>query len=79
MKNTNDGFELSEADLRLRGAGDILGSQQSGFNILRFSDFSENGHLLELASKIAEGIDTNDDRAKLVCDIFNRLEQDVIA
>ena len=31
MTNTNDGFEVVEVDLKLRGAGDLMGTKQSGF------------------------------------------------
>ena len=79
LKNTNDGFVLSEEDLKLRGAGDILGCQQSGFNILRFSDFSENEQLLKIANNIAQQIDIHDEKSQMLCDIFNRLNQDIVA
>src|SRR5690606_13134807 len=38
MVNTNDGFEIAEVDLRLRGPGDIMGTQQSGILNLRIAD-----------------------------------------
>ncbi len=49
MAETNDGFELAEADLRLRGAGELLGKAQSGLPSLKFGDLQGDRALLELA------------------------------
>lgn len=78
MKNTNDGFVLSEEDLKLRGAGDILGRDQSGFDALRFSDFSENYELIKIAEEIADSIDINSDTVTTLCNLFNRIDKDII-
>ena len=78
MKSTTDGFVLSEEDLKLRGAGDILGKEQSGMNLLRFSDFSNNEKLLEIANEIAQAIDTNSQSTRYLCDIFNRVSDEYI-
>jgi ATP-dependent DNA helicase RecG len=79
MKNTNDGFLLSEEDLKLRGAGDILGKEQSGFNALKFSDFSSNHHLIQMAEKISHAIELNSQNVKFLCEIFSKLNDDVVA
>lgn len=50
LRETEDGFRIAEEDLRLRGAGDILGSAQSGFPKLLFADYAVHGELL-LAAK----------------------------
>ena len=78
MKETTDGFLLSEADLTLRGAGDILGRDQSGFDVLRFSDFSENYSLLEIADEISERMDLNSPETAALCDIFKRVSDENI-
>lgn len=54
MCQTNDGFELAELDMRLRGAGDIHGKQQSGFAIdLKIANISRDGQIIELTRNIA--------------------------
>ena len=50
LRETEDGFRIAEEDLRLRGAGDLLGSAQSGFPKLLFADYAVHGDLL-LAAK----------------------------
>ncbi|MDR1982581.1 MAG: ATP-dependent DNA helicase RecG [Holosporaceae bacterium] len=79
MKSTNDGFLLSEEDLKLRGAGDILGKEQSGFNALRFSDFSHNHRLIQMAEEISHDIELNSESVKFLCEIFSKLNDDVVA
>ncbi len=49
MAATNDGFELAEADLRLRGAGELVGKAQSGMPPMRFGDLQADRALLERA------------------------------
>lgn len=49
MCRTNDGFEIAETDLRLRGPGDIMGTQQSGDLDLQIADLSRDAQLLQLA------------------------------
>jgi ATP-dependent DNA helicase RecG len=79
MKNTTDGFLISEEDLKLRGAGDILGKEQSGFTSLRFSDFSDNYQLIKIAEEIARVIESNSESVRFLNQIFNRLNEDVVA
>lgn len=57
MCSTNDGFELAEADLRMRGPGSIEGTQQSGLPIdLKLSNLSKDGQILEDARRTALSI-----------------------
>ena len=54
MCSTQDGFELAEADMRMRGPGDIEGTQQSGLPIeLRLSDLAKDSQILEDARRTA--------------------------
>lgn len=57
MVATNDGFRIAEADLQLRGPGDLEGTQQSGLPFeLKIASLSTDGQLLELARRAAGGI-----------------------
>ena len=49
MRSTEDGFLIAEEDLRLRGAGEMLGTQQSGLPVFRIADLSVHGELLVAA------------------------------
>ena len=61
MVATNDGFEIAEADMRLRGPGDIEGTQQSGIAFdLKISDLAKDGQILQYARDIAESIINED-------------------
>jgi ATP-dependent DNA helicase RecG len=51
MVRTNDGFEIAETDLKLRGPGDITGTQQSGLLNLKIAEIAKDGAILELARK----------------------------
>ena len=57
MTSTNDGFEIAEADLKMRGPGDLEGTQQSGIAItLRLADLAKDGEILQSARDIATEI-----------------------
>lgn len=56
MRSTSDGFVIAEEDLKLRGAGEVLGTRQSGFDTFQMADLSEHGDLLITASKDAQMI-----------------------
>lgn len=61
MVNTNDGFEIAEADLRLRGHGDLEGTQQSGEGLyLKIADLASDGQILQYARDIANELLDND-------------------
>lgn len=54
MVRTNDGFEISEADLQLRGPGDLEGTQQSGLPFdLKIANLAQDGKMLEIARQAA--------------------------
>lgn len=77
LRDTDDGFVLSEEDLKLRGAGDILGKEQSGFHSLRFSDYAYNGLLLQKAVDLSSRV-TDSSVVDFLLKIFNRPEQTTI-
>ena len=51
LKETNDGFIISEEDMKIRGFGDILGFKQSGVKNFKLADPIQNSDLFELAEK----------------------------
>lgn len=53
MVRTNDGFEIAETDLKLRGPGDLAGTQQSGIVDLKIADLAKDVQILDLARKAA--------------------------
>lgn len=57
MVDSNDGFEIAEADLKLRGPGDLEGTQQSGIAFdLRIADIARDGQLLQFVRDIAQAV-----------------------
>ena len=78
MCETNDGFRIAEADLKLRGPGDLEGTQQSGMAFdLKIADIARDGQLMQMARDEAQRI-VDDDPA---CQspryqlLWNRLRQ----
>lgn len=61
FRDTLDGFEIARADLRIRGQGDLFGSQQHGKDpVLRFADLMEDEDLLAIAQRDARALVTSD-------------------
>ena len=60
MVKTNNGFEIAETDLKLRGPGDIFSTKQSGFPDLRYADIVYDVELLNNTKKIAFDLINND-------------------
>ena len=54
MEETNDGFKIAEADLKLRGPGELLGREQSGLPNFRFSNLVEDLDLIRQARELAK-------------------------
>ncbi len=73
MVRTNNGFDIAEADLKLRGPGNIEGTQQSGMLNFRIADLARDGRILQTAREIAARILDHDPR--LEQDIHQRLRQ----
>jgi len=65
MVRTTDGFELSEVDLKMRGPGDIMGTQQSGILDLKIADLSRDGTILTLARDAAYELLEEDENLQL--------------
>ena len=53
LEETSDGFRIAEADLKLRGPGELLGQEQSGMPRFRFGDLAKDLALVERARRIA--------------------------
>ena len=56
MVATNDGFKIAEADLEMRGPGDLDGTKQSGLIQLNIADIQEDNKILVAARNLAEAI-----------------------
>ncbi len=57
MVRTNDGFEIAEVDMKLRGPGDLEGTQQSGMGLdLKIANLGKDGEILQMARNVASDI-----------------------
>ena len=56
MVSTNDGFQIAEVDLKLRGPGDLMGKQQSGVLALKIADLVKDNQLLKIARDYASDL-----------------------
>lgn len=66
MVRTNDGFEIAEADLKLRGPGDLEGTQQSGIAFdLKIADLAHDGQLLQYVRDVAQEVIKKDPQGEL--------------
>lgn len=78
MVDTNNGFEIADVDLRLRGPGDITGTQQSGALLsLKLTDLATDGPIMEEARTTAEDILDKD--PTLVLPEHNNIRMELIA
>jgi len=64
LEETTDGFRIAEADLRLRGPGELLGQQQSGALRLRFGDLATDLEIIQQAREFARHADRDRDRTE---------------
>ena len=84
MTETNDGFPIAEADLKLRGPGDLEGTQQSGLAFdLKIADIARDGQLVQLARDEAQKIidedpECNSQRHALLWRRLNELRSDSV-
>jgi len=56
MVRTTDGFEIAEVDLKMRGPGDIMGTQQSGLLDLKIADLARDGQIVQQAKDAASSV-----------------------
>ena len=78
MCETNDGFRIAEADLKLRGPGDLEGTQQSGMAFdLKIADIARDGQLVQMARDEAQAIIDDDPEctSSKYLTLWNRLKQ----
>ena len=61
LKSTNDGFKISEEDMKLRGYGDLLGFKQSGFRNFRLADPILDEKLFIIAEREVKRIEMEDE------------------
>jgi ATP-dependent DNA helicase RecG len=65
LVNTNNGFEIADMDLKLRGPGDLSGTQQSGVLDLLIADLAKDGPILQLAREAAQAVLEADEELSL--------------
>jgi len=65
MVSTNDGFEIAEVDLQLRGPGDLLGTQQSGLLDLKIANLSKDAQVVAMARDVAKELLVKDPTIEL--------------
>jgi ATP-dependent DNA helicase RecG len=80
MVRTNDGFEIEEVDLRLRGPGDIMGTQQSGVLNLKIADIIKDKDILLQSRYYAKRVLNSDpslsqDENKVILNTYRQLSK----
>ncbi|MEM9076033.1 MAG: ATP-dependent DNA helicase RecG [Bacteroidota bacterium] len=80
MVRTNDGFEIAEVDLKLRGPGDLMGTQQSGMLNLKIADIIKDNQILQTARHYASNLLKDDpglkkDENKRILKAYHNLTQ----
>lgn len=76
LAETEDGFELAEADFRLRGPGDLMGTKQSGLPPLMIANHARDADVLVEARELAQSV--IDEDPHLEADGYERLKQQVL-
>ena len=77
LKDSNDGFKISEEDMKLRGFGDILGFKQSGLKNFKLADPIQNDDLFNLAEKEIKIIEKNNmdiNRYKILMKLYDQAD-----
>lgn len=76
MEKTNDGFLIAEKDMELRGAGELLGTRQSGLPELRMGNLVRDIQILELARKEAELYFSKREKSTETAEMIERVKSD---
>jgi ATP-dependent DNA helicase RecG len=76
MEATNDGFEIAEKDLELRGPGELFGTRQHGLLNLKIADLVTDGAILQTARQEAQALVQND---PILADSRNRLVKEMVS
>ena len=81
LKESDNGFEIAEKDLLLRGGGEILGKKQYGYEVFKFFDLLHHKTLLEMAITEADSIILKDpflesSRGKLLINLLYLFEKE---
>jgi len=83
MRDTDDGFVIAEEDLRLRGAGEVLGTRQSGLPQFRMADLAAHADLIGVARDDARVIleldpELTSERGKALKTLLYLFERDAV-
>ena len=79
MKETNDGFKISEIDLEIRGSGEILGTKQSGGMELKIADLIRDAQYLDKSEKLAKELKDRPELVDLLMSRWIGKKEDLIA
>ena len=79
MKETNDGFKISEIDMKIRGSGEILGTKQSGGMELKIADLLRDAHHLDNAEELANILISYPNEVEILMKRWVGNKQDLIA
>ena len=79
MKETNDGFKISEIDMKIRGSGEILGTKQSGGMELKIADLIRDAQFLDKSEKLAKELEGNSELVDLLMQRWIGKKENLIA
>jgi ATP-dependent DNA helicase RecG len=66
MRRTDDGFEIAEVDLKIRGPGEMLGTRQTGERAYRVADWGRDRDLMDAATRLAQRVFRDPQRARVL-------------
>ena len=74
MKNTSNGFKISDEDLKLRGPGEFFGKKQHGYLKTKIADISKDGKIIDTTRNLAFDIISKDNELKSSENVKIKLE-----